>query len=292
MNTKLASLTILKAAQEGAYAIPAFNINGSDWIEAALTAAQRENSPLILASSDRLSDYLGGFRVVHSMVHAYCEAMDIRIPLVLHLDHGGSFERCAAAMDAGYSSVMIDGSRLPIEENIALTRRVADYARERGVSVEAEVGCVGGSEDGLNSGIAYADIEECVKLVQETGVDALAAALGSVHGIYRGEPCLSFERMEEIKRRISTPLVLHGASGIPAQQIRRCIDLGHAKININTECNQVWLAGLQSELEKHPDTHEPRVVMQPAKEALCAYMQSRMQEFGSSGRAKEVMKYV
>lgn len=292
MKIKLASLKILRAARKGAYAIPAFNINSSDWIEAALLAAQREDSPLILASSDRLTDYLGGFGAVQSMVQAYCTALAIDIPLVLHLDHGGSFERCAAAIDAGYSSVMIDGSKLPIAENIALTRRVVEYARQRQVSIEAEVGCVGGSEDGLTSGIAYADIEECVKLVEESKVDALAAALGSVHGIYQGEPCLSFERMEEIAKRVEIPLVLHGASGIPAEQVQRCIGLGHAKININTECNQVWLAALREALEKYPKTHEPRMVMQPAKEALCTYMQSRMREFGSSGRAKEVKEYV
>lgn len=289
---KLASLKILRAALEGGYAIPAFNINSSDWIQAGLLAAQKEQSPLILASSDRLSDYLGGFQVIRKMVEAYYEALEISIPLVLHLDHGGSLERCMAAIDAGYSSVMIDGSKLPIEENIELTSKVVAYARPRSVSVEAEVGCVGGSEDGLNSGIAYADTEECVSVVKETKVDALAAALGSVHGIYQGEPCLSFEKMEEIGSRIDIPLVLHGASGIPEEQIQRCIKLRHGKINVNTECNQTWLAQLKHGLSMHPNTHEPRLVMEPAREALCEYMRSRIREFGSNGRAKEVEKYV
>lgn len=289
---KLASLKILKAALKEGFAIPAFNINGSDWIQAALLAAQKEESPLILASSDRLSDYLGGFKVIRKMVEAYYQALEISIPLVLHLDHSGSFERCEAAIEAGYSSVMIDGSRLPIEENIELTSKVVKYASQRGVSVEAEVGCVGGSEDGLNSGIAYADTEECIRLVEVCGVDALAAALGSVHGIYQGEPCLSFEKMKEIGERVEVPLVLHGASGIPQEQIQKCIALRHSKINVNTECNQIWLATLRTALSENPKTHEPRVVMEPARDSLCDYMRSRMREFGSSKRAKEVEKYV
>ncbi len=289
---KLASLKILKAAKEGRYAVPAFNINSSDWIEAALLAAQAENSPLILSSSDRLADYLGGFKFIRKMVKNYYKNLEITIPLVLHLDHGGSVKRCIEAIDAGYSSVMIDGSKFPIEENIRMTLEVVKYARENGVSIEAEVGCVGGSEDGLNSGIAYADIDECVRLVKETGIDALAAALGSVHGVYQGEPCLSFERMEKIVSLVDIPLVLHGASGIPEEQIQRCIGLSHAKININTECNQVWLGGLREALDKNPTTHEPRVVMQPAKTALCEYMKSKMREFGSSGKAKEAEQYV
>lgn len=292
MKLELASLQILKAAKKGGFAIPAFNINGSDWIEAALLAAQKENSPLILASSDRLVDYLGGFRLIHDMVVAYANALDIKIPIVLHLDHGMSLERCIMAIDAGYSSVMIDGSKLPISENIALTQSVVKYARENNVSVEAEVGCVGGSEDGLVSGIAYASIDECVDLVRETEVDALAAALGSVHGIYQGKPCLSFERMEKISGLVSIPLVLHGASGIPEEQIQRCISLGHAKININTECNQTWLFAVKSALEEKPKTHEPRMIVQPAKEALCEYMRTKIREFGASNRAQEVIKYV
>ncbi len=282
---KFASLDIVKRAANHGYAVPAFNINNSEWIYSALMAAEREKSPLILASSDRLVDFLGGFKLIKAMVESYCDSMEITIPVVLHLDHGQSIDRCMQAVDAGYSSVMIDGSKFPIDENIRLTEAVVDYAKSRGVTVEAEVGCVGGSEDGLNSGIMYADTAECVKLVEKTSIDALAAALGSVHGIYVGKPKLSFERMKEITALINVPLVLHGASGIPENQIKKCIELKHAKININTECNQVWINECKKALQLNPSTHEPRVVLAPARAALTEYMASKMREFGSSGRA-------
>lgn len=193
-----------------------------------------------MTASDRLIDYLGGFKTVSAMVAALIEEMSISVPVVLHLDHGKSPERRKQAIDAGFSSVMIDGSHSPIDENIAMTKEVVSYAGVRNVSVEAEVGTVGGMEDGLIGGVQYADIGECERIVKETGIDALAAALGSVHGKYQGEPNLGFKEMEEISRVTDIPLVLHGASGIPADQIARTIRLGHAKININTECMVAW----------------------------------------------------
>jgi 6-phospho-5-dehydro-2-deoxy-D-gluconate aldolase len=214
---------ILVKAKEEKYAVGQYNINSLQWIQAILQAAEEEQAPVIVAASDRLVDYLGGFKTISAMVRALVEEMNITVPVVLHLDHGSSFERCKEAIDAGFSSVMFDGSHSPIDENIAVTKKVVEYAHARGVSVEAEVGTVGGMEDGLFGNIVYADPQECLRLVQETGVDALAAALGSVHGQYKGEPKLGFEEMKVISNLTNVPLVLHGGSGIPNYQIQKAI---------------------------------------------------------------------
>lgn len=211
---------LLEDAKREQYAVGQFNINGLQWTKAILQAAQKEQSPVIIAASDRLVDYLGGFKTIAAMVGALMEEMAITVPVVLHLDHGSSAERCRQAIDAGFSSVMIDGSHQPIDENIAMTKEVTDYAAKHDVSVEAEVGTVGGMEDGLVGGVRYADITECERIVKETNIDALAAALGSVHGKYQGEPNLGFKEMEAISRMTDIPLVLHGASGIPQDQIK------------------------------------------------------------------------
>ncbi len=286
---RLATLEVLQDAKLKGYAIPAFNINSSDWILAGLTAAQLEQSPIILAASDRLADYLGGFDLIRKMVDIYLEKLNTTVPVVLHLDHGRSCERCMLAVDAGFSSVMFDGSSKPIQENVDLTKKVVNYAKAYGVTVEAEVGCVGGSEDGFNSGIVYANPMECDYLVKETKVDALAAAFGSVHGVYVGEPKLSFEKMAEVTKLTNIPLVLHGASGIPDYQIQKTIQLGHCKINVNTNCNQVWIRQVKENLDNFPTTHEPRVILESAKDALVEFMRSKMVQFGSNGRAKEVI---
>lgn len=212
---------LLAEAKREHYAVGQFNINGLQWTKAILQAAQKEQSPVIAAASDRLVGYLGGFKTISAMVGALMEEMAITVPVVLHLDHGSSAERCRQAIDAGFSSVMIDGSHQPIDENIAMTKEVTDYAAKHGVSVEAEVGTVGGMEDGLVGGVCYADIMECERIVKETNIDALAAALGSVHGKYQGEPNLGFKEMAAISRMTDIPLVLHGASGIPQDQIDR-----------------------------------------------------------------------
>lgn len=276
---------LLQEAKEHHYAIGQFNINGLQWTKAILQAAEEERSPVIAAASDRIIDYLGGFKTVSAMVAALIEEMSISVPVVLHLDHGKNPERCKQAIDAGFSSVMIDGSHSPIDENIAMTKEVVSYAGIRNVSVEAEVGTVGGMEDGLIGGVQYADIGECERIVKETGIDALAAALGSVHGKYQGEPNLGFKEMEEISRVTDIPLVLHGASGIPADQIAKTIRLGHAKININTECMVAWTEKTRSMFKDNPDLYEPRAYMTPGISAVKETVKHKMREFGSSGKA-------
>lgn len=269
---------MLLEAKKDKRAIGQFNINGLDFIQAFLEAAEAEKTPIILATTDRLVEYLGGFKVVASLVCHLVEEMKISVPICLHLDHAGSFKRCKEAIDAGYTSVMIDGSHLPIEENINMTKKVVDYAALKSVSVEAEVGTVGGEEDGRIGGINYADRDECLRLVKETRIDALAAALGSVHGPYMGEPKLAFAQMEEIAKLIDIPLVLHGASGIPDHQIKKAIKLGHAKINVNTENIQAWTTALRAAL-KNETLYEPRKILTPAKYAVTEVVRNKIKLF-------------
>lgn len=282
----LESMTnMLKKAQEGKYAVGQFNINNLEWTQAVLEATKENNAPVILGVSEGAMKYMGGFKVVSSMVNSLIETLDVKQPVALHLDHGSSFESCKEAIDAGFSSVMIDGSKLPIDENIAVTKQVVEYAHAKGVSVEAEVGCVGGNEDGVVGGVKYADANECKRIVDEAGIDALAAALGSVHGEYHGEPVLGFKEMEEIRDLTNMPLVLHGGSGIPEHQIKKSIELGHCKINVNTECQQAFTKRVREVLANDDKVYDPRKFIGPGKEAIKQVVTDKMIEFGSVNKA-------
>ncbi|UUX33179.1 class II fructose-1,6-bisphosphate aldolase [Fundicoccus culcitae] len=284
--SRLVSMTeMLNKAKEGKYAVGQFNINNLEWTQAVLTAAQENNSPIILGVSEGAGKYMGGPTVVSAMVNALLEAMDITVPVALHLDHGSSFEKCKEAIDAGYTSVMIDGSHDPIDDNITLTKKVVEYAHARGVSVEAEVGTVGGEEDGVIGGVKYADLEECKRMVTEAGVDALAAALGSVHGTYDGEPKLGFDEMKAISEATNAPLVLHGGSGIPEHQVKRAIEYGHAKINVNTELQQQFTKAVRELLDTDKKVYDPRKVLKPGVQAIIDTTKSTMDMFGSTGKA-------
>lgn len=276
---------VLPKAVKEHYAVGHFNINGIPWVKAILSAAQEANSPLIIASSDRMVDFLGGFKTIADLVNDIADEQNITVPVVLHLDHGQTVDRCLAALDAGYSSVMYDGSHDSLEKNISETKRVVNYAHKLGATVEAEIGTVGGNEDGLISGIQYADLNESVQLVEQSGVDALAAALGSVHGRYVGEPKLGFKEMEAIANAIDVPLVLHGASGIPLDQVKKAINKGHAKININTEMNLAWIEALKESIEKYPDSHEPRQLIEAGEIAIKKVVIEKMHDFGSINKA-------
>ena len=282
----LESMTnMLKKAQEGKYAVGQFNINNLEWTQAVLEATKENNAPVILGVSEGAMKYMGGFKVVSAMVNALIETLDVKQPVALHLDHGSSFESCKEAIDAGFSSVMIDGSKLPIDENIAVTKQVVEYAHAKGVSVEAEVGCVGGNGDGVVGGVKYADANECKRIVDEAGIDALAAALGSVHGEYHGEPVLGFKEMEEIRDLTNMPLVLHGGSGIPEQKIKKSIELGHCKINVNTECQQAFTKRVREVLANDDKVYDPRKFLGPGKEAIKQVVTDKMIEFGSVNKA-------
>lgn len=274
-----------KAFKEG-YAVGQFNINNLEWTQAILSAAEEEKSPVILGVSEGAARYMGGFSVVTAMVTALVTEMKITIPVAIHLDHGSSIEKCKAAIDAGFTSVMIDASHFPFEENVKITHEVVKYAHERGVSVEAELGTVGGQEDDvIADGVIYADPKECEELVKRTGIDCLAPALGSVHGPYKGEPNLGFKEMKEISQTIGLPLVLHGGTGIPTDQIEKSISLGTSKINVNTENQIVFTKVVREVLNSDPDVYDPRKVIGPGREAIKETVIEKIREFGSSGKA-------
>lgn len=282
----LVSMTdMLNKALEEKYAVGQFNINNLEWTQAILGAAEEEKSPVILGVSEGAARHMGGFNTVVKMVEGLLIDMNITVPVAIHLDHGSSFEKCKAALDAGFTSVMIDGSHHPIDENIEMTKQVVEYAHAKGASVEAEVGTVGGQEDDVIGGIQYADLNECVRIVKETGIDTLAPALGSVHGPYHGEPNLGFKEMEEIRDAVNLPLVLHGGTGIPTHDIQKSISLGTSKINVNTE-NQIAFAKVVREvLAAKPDAYDPRSFIVPGRDAIKATVIGKIKEFGSSNKA-------
>lgn len=279
---------MLHKANEGKYAVGQFNLNNLEFTQAILQAAQEEKSPVILGVSEGAARYMGGFKLTVRMVEALMEEYGVTVPVAIHLDHGSSFEKCAQAIHAGFTSVMIDGSHLPLEENIKLTKKVVELAHMFGVSVEAELGRIGGQEDDLtvdDAEASYAIPEECDRLVRETKVDCFAPALGSVHGPYKGEPKLGFDRMEEVMKLTGVPLVLHGGTGIPLKDIQRAISLGTAKINVNTE-NQIASAKRVREvLAENPEMYDPRKYLGPAREAIKETVIGKMREFESSGKA-------
>lgn len=277
---------MLNKALVGGYAVGQFNINNLEWTQAILSAAEEEKSPVILGVSEGAARYMGGFKVVTAMVAALIEEMKITVPVAIHLDHGSSFEKCQEAIDAGFTSVMIDASHHPFEENVEITKKVVDYAHEHSVSVEAELGTVGGQEDDvIAEGVIYADPKECEELVKLTGIDCLAPALGSIHGPYKGEPKLGFEEMEQICKLIGLPLVLHGGTGIPTDQIKKSISLGTAKINVNTENQIVFTKVVREALSADSDIYDPRKFIGPGREAIKETVIGKIRDFGSSNKA-------
>jgi len=282
----LVSMTdMLNKALKGKYAVGQYNINNLEWTQAILGAAEAEKSPVILGVSEGAARHMGGFTTVVKMVEGLLYDMKITVPVAIHLDHGSSFDKCKEAIDAGFTSVMIDGSHHPIDENIEMTKKVVEYAHAKGVSVEAEVGTVGGQEDDVIGGIMYAKLDECIRIVKETGIDTLAPALGSVHGPYLGEPNLGFKEMEEIRDATNIPMVLHGGTGIPEADIKKSISLGTSKINVNTENQIVFAKTVREVLAEKPDAYDPRTFIVPGREAIKQTVIGKMREFGSSNQA-------
>ncbi len=283
----LVSMTeMLQKAKAEHYAVGQFNLNNLEFTQAILQAAEEEKSPVILGVSEGAARYMSGFKTVVKMVEGLMEDLNITVPVAIHLDHGSSFEKCKEAIDAGFTSVMIDASHHPFEENIEITSKVVDYAHSKGVSVEAELGTVGGQEDDVvGESIIYADPKECAELVKRTGIDCLAPALGSVHGPYKGEPNLGFKEMEEIGNITGMPLVLHGGTGIPTKDIQKAVSLGTAKINVNTE-NQIASAKRVREvLAADSEVYDPRKYLGPAREVIKETVIGKIREFGSSNKA-------
>lgn len=255
---------ILNKAKEEKYAVPAYNVNNLEWARFILEASEETRSPAILEVSEGAIKYMGGYQTVSDMIRALVKDLNITVPVAIHLDHGSSFESCKKAIDAGFTSVMIDASKYPILENINLTKEVVNYAHKYGVSVEAEVGHIGGEK----TEIAYASPEECVKLVKETNIDFLAPALGSVHGLYKGTPHLELELAKEISTLTNLPLVLHGGTGIPENMLLDGIKCGICKININTELQIVWSKAVRVYLKENADVYDPRKIIKAGEKAI------------------------
>jgi fructose-bisphosphate aldolase class II len=276
---------LLRKAQEGDYAVGAFNCNNMEIVQAIVAAAEKENAPVIMQASQGAIKYAG---LDYITTMAKLAAGKAKVPVALHLDHGTSFEQCIQCIRAGFSSVMIDGSKLPLQENIALTRRVLEVARACGVSVEAELGKIGGTEDDISVSerdALFTDPGEADEFVRETGVGSLAVAIGTAHGQYKGVPELDFARLEKIIALVKIPIVLHGSSGVPDEAVRKAISMGVCKVNIDTNIREAFVAAARKVLEENPREIDPRKMLGPAREAATEVIRDKIRIFGSSGKA-------
>ena len=281
---------MINKAHEGHYAIGAFNINNLEWTKAILAAAEEAKSPVMLGVSEGAAKYMCGFKTVAAMVKEIHDAMGITVPVALHLDHG-SYEGAKAAIEAGFTSVMFDGSHYAFEENLEKSKEMIALAHSKGLSIECEVGGIGGEEDGVISAGELADPKEC-KTIADLGVDFLAAGIGNIHGKYPANWAgLNFDRLEEIQNVTNgKPLVLHGGSGIPREQVQKAITLGVSKVNVNTECQLVFAEATRKYIEAGKDLEgkgfDPRKLLAPGAEAIKATVKEKMELFGSVGKAE------
>ena len=280
---------MLNKAREGKYAVGQFNINNLEWTKSILLTSQELQSPVILGVSEGAGKYMTGFKTVAAMVKAMMEELNITVPVALHLDHG-TYEGCYKCIKAGFSSIMFDGSHYPIEENIEKTKELVKIAHAMGLSMEAEVGSIGGEEDGVVGLGECADPAEC-KAIADLGVDFLAAGIGNIHGKYPANwPGLRFDVLEAVKAQVGDmPLVLHGGTGIPEDMIKKAISLGVAKINVNTECQLTFAEATRKYIEAGKDQqgkgYDPRKLLAPGAEAIKGTVKEKMELFGSVGKA-------
>lgn len=281
---------MLNKAKAGHYAVGQFNINNLEWTKSILLAAEETRSPVILGVSEGAGKYMTGYKTVVGMVNGMLEELNISVPVALHLDHG-SYEGCYKCIEAGFSSIMFDGSHYPIEENIEKTKELVKVAKGKGMSVEAEVGSIGGEEDGVIGRGECADPNEC-KMIADLGVDMLAAGIGNIHGKYPANwEGLSFETLDAVQQLTGKmPLVLHGGTGIPDDMIKKAISLGVAKINVNTECQLSFADATRKYIEAGKDLegkgYDPRKLLKPGAEAIQATVKEKMELFGSVGKAE------
>lgn len=280
---------MLEKAREGKYAVGQFNINNLEWTKSVLLTAEELKSPVILGVSEGAGKYMTGFKTVAAMVEAMMEELNITVPVALHLDHG-TYDGCYKCIKAGFSSIMFDGSHYPIEENIEKTKELVKVAHAMGLSLEAEVGSIGGEEDGVVGLGECADPQEC-KAIADLGIDLLAAGIGNIHGKYpENWPGLRFDVLEQVKAAVGDmPLVLHGGTGIPEDMIKKAISLGVAKINVNTECQLSFAAATREYIEAGKDQKgkgfDPRKLLAPGADAIRATVKEKMELFGSVGKA-------
>ena len=280
---------MLKKAKEGHYAVGQFNINNLEWTKSILLTAQELNSPVILGVSEGAGKYMTGFKTVAQMVKAMDKELGITVPVALHLDHG-TYEGCYKCIKAGFTSIMFDGSHYPIEENVAKTTELVNVAHALGLSIEAEVGSIGGEEDGVIGAGECADPNEC-KMIADLGVDMLAAGIGNIHGKYPANWAgLSFETLDAVQQKTGAmPLVLHGGTGIPEDMIKKAIDLGVSKINVNTECQLAFQEATRKYIEAGKDLEgkgfDPRKLLADGAKAICDTVKEKMELFGSVNKA-------
>ena len=281
---------MLNKAKDGHYAVGQFNINNLEWTKSILLAAEETRSPVILGVSEGAGKYMTGYKTVVGMVNGMLEELNISVPVALHLDHG-SYEGCYKCIEAGFSSIMFDGSHYPIEENIAKTKELVAVVKEHGMSLEAEVGSIGGEEDGVVGKGECADPQEC-KMIADLGINFLAAGIGNIHGKYpENWEGLSFETLDAIQQLTGDmPLVLHGGTGIPEDMIKKAISLGVAKINVNTECQLAFADATRKYIEAGKDLEgkgfDPRKLLKPGADAIMATVKEKMELFGSVGKAE------
>ena len=281
---------MLAKARDGKYAVGHLNINNLEWTKAILQTAEELRSPVILGVSEGAGKYMGGYKTVVGMVNGMLEELNITVPVALHLDHG-SYEGCLKCIEAGFSSIMFDGSHYPIEENVEKTKELIRICREKGMSLEAEVGAIGGEEDGVVGMGECADPNEC-KMIADLGVDMLAAGIGNIHGKYPANwQGLSFETLAAVKEKVGDmPLVLHGGTGIPEDMIKKAISLGVAKINVNTECQLAFADATRKYIEAGKDLEgkgfDPRKLLAPGAAAIKETVKTKMELFGSIGKAE------
>lgn len=276
---------MLEKAKKEKYAVPHFNINNLEWARYILEECQQQKSPVIIGVSEGALKYMGGYNTVVGIIKNLVKDLKIKIPVAIHLDHGSSVEICKNCIDAGFTSVMIDASKYDLETNIKMVKEVVQYAHTKNVTVEAEIGHVGGVEDGIEADIAYAKVEDAVQLVKETNIDSLAPAVGSAHGIYKGTPKINYDLIHKIQTLTTLPLVLHGGSGIPDDIIKKSIDAGINKLNINTDLQVVWSKAVRSFLEKDSTVYDPRKIIKSGEQAMKEMIDDKIALLGSAHQA-------
>ena len=274
---------LLLRAKNEKFAIPQFNINNLEWAKYILEVCEEEKSPVFLGVSSGAAKYMGGFNTVVGMVNGLKKDLNITVPVMIHLDHSPSYELCKEAVDAGFDSIMFDGSKMDYEENVKTTNKVKEYLK--GQLLEAEIGKIGGTEDGLTNELCYTTVDEAKDFISKTNIDMLAPALGSVHGIYKGEPNIKTDVMSKIVSETSMPLVLHGGSGIPEETLKEAVRSGIVKANFNTELQIGWHEEVQQFVENNKDVYDPRKVISSGEEGLKKVAREYIRILGSKGKA-------
>ena len=267
---------MLDIARDNHTVVYQFNINNLEWTRIILEKCNEMGVPVILGASEGAIRYMGGYHVVASMVRAMILDLGIENDVCLHLDHGSSFDSCVKAIDAGFTSVMIDASKLEIDENIKETKKVVDYAKRFNVTVEAEIGHVGGMEDDVKSTILLADYNDCIRFVNETGIDFLAPAIGTVHGIYKGELNIDYDLIEKLRKSLNVPLVMHGGSGLDHNILKKAILCGISKININSDMQATWHDAVVEFIKNNPDVYDPRKVIMAGADAMKEFIEEKI----------------